>query len=45
MDEIIFKDSKGKTKMKLTNDELVIEEKPKKEKKKEEVEENESSES
>jgi hypothetical protein len=30
MDEIIFKDSKGKTKMKLIKDELIIDEKPKK---------------
>lgn len=43
MDEIIFTDSKGKEKMKLTGNELVIK-KPKKIKEKQE-EENESSES
>lgn len=40
MDEIIFVDSKGKEKMKLTGNELVIE-KNKKEDKKEEQEEDE----
>ena len=47
MDEIIFNDSKGKLKMKLTDDQLVITENPnKKEKEKEKKEEsNESSES
>lgn len=35
MDEIIFNDSKGKLKMKLTNDQLVITENPNKKEKEE----------
>ncbi len=47
MDEIIFKDSKGKVKMKLKDDELIIEEnlKKKEEKENKKEEKNERSES